>query len=120
MVAALRMMKASLALWLGAIALVACAPRATTTTTPAPPVPTRPAESGDISPGEVTTVAEGLAAPWSIAFSGDVALISERDTARIVEVSDEGALHELGVVPGVEPRGEGGLLDRSRRPPRCR
>ncbi|MFE7196368.1 PQQ-dependent sugar dehydrogenase [Microbacterium oxydans] len=110
MVAALRMMKASLALWLGAIALVACAPPAATPTTPATPAPTRPAESGDMSPGEVTTITEGLAAPWSIAFSGDAAFISERDTARIVEVSDEGALREVGVVPGVEPRGEGGLL----------
>lgn len=110
MMAAARMMKASLALWLGAIALVACAPPAVTPTTPTPPGPTRPAESGDMPAGEVTTIAEGLAAPWSIAFSGDVALISERDTARIVEVSDEGALREVGVVPGVEPRGEGGLL----------
>lgn len=105
MVAAVRMVKTSLALWLGAIALVACAP-----TNPTPPAPTRPAESGQMSLGEVTTIAEGLAAPWSIAFSGDVALISERDTARIVEVSEEGALREVGVVPGVEPRGEGGLL----------
>lgn len=93
------------ALCVVAIALVACTP-----TVPATPSPTLTASSGSISPERMTTIAEGVDAPWSIAFSGSTALISERDTARIVEVSDEGQLREVGVIGGVKPRGEGGLL----------
>jgi glucose/arabinose dehydrogenase len=100
-----RVLWVSAALSVAAFALVACAPPS-----PASPSPTLAAESRSISPGRMTTVAEGLDAPWSIAFSGSAALISERDTARIVEISDEGDLHVIGVIDGVEPRGEGGLL----------
>jgi glucose/arabinose dehydrogenase len=61
------------------------------------------------------TLARGLDTPWSIAFlpSGD-ALVSERDTARIVRVSRHGGSRLVGRVPGVVPNGdvggEGGLL----------
>lgn len=64
-------------------------------------------------PGDLptpTTVATGLAAPWSIAFHGETALVSERDTARIVEVGANGRTRQIGVIPGVEGSGEGGLL----------
>lgn len=60
--------------------------------------------------GETSTVVEDLAAPWSIAFHEGAALISERDTARVLEVSDDGDVREVAVIDGVEPRGEGGLL----------
>lgn len=87
------------------IALAACAPTA------APPSPSRlPDASGSVSAGTETTIVENLAAPWSIAFHDGVALISERDSARIVEVSDDGDVREVAVVDGVEPGGEGGLL----------
>ncbi|PRB15628.1 sorbosone dehydrogenase family protein [Microbacterium sp. MYb62] len=100
-----RVLRVSAALCVVAIALVACTP-----TSPASPSRTLSAEHGSLSPERRTTIAEGVDAPWSIAFSGGAALISERDTARIVEVSDEGTLREVGVIGGVEPRGEGGLL----------
>lgn len=60
--------------------------------------------------GESSTVVEDLAAPWSIAFYEGAALISERDTARVLEISDDGDVREVAVIDGVEPRGEGGLL----------
>ncbi|WP_226533118.1 PQQ-dependent sugar dehydrogenase [Microbacterium paraoxydans] len=72
--------------------------------------PTPQGGSAGGAPGEVSTVVEGLAAPWSIAFHEGAALISERDTARVLEVSDDGDVREIAVLDGVEPRGEGGLL----------
>ncbi len=53
---------------------------------------------------------DDLDAPWSIAFHGDVALVSERDSARVLEVGETGEVHEVAVIDGVEPGGEGGLL----------
>lgn len=56
------------------------------------------------------TVATGLAVPWGLAFlPGGSALVSERDTGRIVRVGD-GPVTAVGAVGGVVPRGEGGLL----------
>jgi glucose/arabinose dehydrogenase len=86
--------------------------------TPAP-APTRepsPAATGEpdgpVQPaGTPTVVATGLQAPWSIARLGSGStLLSERDTARIVEVTADGATREVGDVQGVVPQGEGGLL----------
>ncbi len=57
-----------------------------------------------------STIASGLDAPWGIAFLPDgSALVSERDTARILRVA-AGATSVVGTVDGVEPMGEGGLL----------
>jgi glucose/arabinose dehydrogenase len=56
------------------------------------------------------TVATGLQVPWGIAWLPDgSALVSERDTARIVGVG-RGSPRPVGTVEGVAPRGEGGLL----------
>lgn len=55
-------------------------------------------------------IATGLEAPWSIAFYGDTPLVSERDSARILEIDGSGALREVAVIKGVQSRGEGGLL----------
>lgn len=76
------------------------------------------ADSDEAVPSETTTsataggplVAENLGAPWSIAFRQDTPLISERDTARILELDEQGDAREVAVIDGVEPRGEGGLL----------
>ncbi|QAB17973.1 PQQ-dependent sugar dehydrogenase [Leucobacter muris] len=70
---------------------------------------------GGASPGAeaasgAETVATGLDAPWSIAFHGETPLVSERDTARIVELDAEGGSREVAVIDGVVPAGEGGLL----------
>ena len=56
-------------------------------------------------------VATGLAVPWGIAFlPDDSALVSERDTGRIVHVTPQGAVSRVGTVRGVDGSGEGGLL----------
>ncbi|GAA1844513.1 PQQ-dependent sugar dehydrogenase [Agromyces salentinus] len=61
--------------------------------------------------GVVETIAQGLQAPWSILRLPDGGvLVSERDTARIVEVSADGSLRVAGTVADVVPGGEGGLL----------
>lgn len=77
--------------------------------------------------GTVEVVAQGLEVPWSVAFvtadNADpedfTALVSERDSARILELdganSDSGAgstgsTREVATIDGVMPRGEGGLL----------
>ncbi|MFF2395698.1 PQQ-dependent sugar dehydrogenase [Nocardia sp. NPDC058114] len=60
--------------------------------------------------GPDTTVTEELDAPWSIAFHGSTALVSERDSARILEIGTDGTQYEVGVIEDVEPSGEGGLL----------
>jgi aldose sugar dehydrogenase len=57
------------------------------------------------------TVAENLRIPWGVAllpFGG--ALVSERDTARVLHIDLHGAVSEAGVVPGVVPSNQGGLL----------
>jgi len=59
---------------------------------------------------EPAVVVDGLDVPWSVAFYDGVALVSERDAARVLEIDDEGVAREVGVVAAVTPRGEGGLL----------
>ncbi|WP_280434487.1 PQQ-dependent sugar dehydrogenase [Nocardia carnea] len=69
-----------------------------------------PAASPSSPDGTVTTVTTDLAAPWSVAFHGDTALVSERDSARILELDADGNPREVGVIAGAAPAGEGGLL----------
>jgi glucose/arabinose dehydrogenase len=54
----------------------------------------------------------GLEAPWGLSFlPGGDALVSERDSARILRVPAAGGEPQvLTTLPGVLPRGEGGLL----------
>lgn len=59
---------------------------------------------------EPRIVAENLDAPWSIAFYDGAALVSERDSARILELDGAGQAREVATVDGVAPLGEGGLL----------
>src|SRR4051812_25330680 len=40
--------------------------------------------------GAPVSIVDDLQAPWSIAFHGDAALVSERDTGRIVELRVDG------------------------------
>ena len=56
-------------------------------------------------------VATGLDVPWGIAFLPDgSALVSERDSARVVHVTPDGDVSTVGTVQGVDGSGEGGLL----------
>ncbi|GHD13156.1 PQQ-dependent sugar dehydrogenase [Zhihengliuella salsuginis] len=88
-------------------ALVACSPGSA----PAPETPgTTAGAPSSSAPIEAGTVAEGLQAPWSIAFHGETPLVSERDTARILELDADGEARTVGAIAGVAPRGEGGLL----------
>jgi glucose/arabinose dehydrogenase len=76
-------------------------------TAPAPVV-TAPAAAHLGRPAVLT---RHLAVPWAIAFlpDGD-ALITERDSARLLRVTWPAGVTVAGTVPGVAPYGEGGLL----------
>ena len=98
--------------------VVAVAVLAGCTTDPGQAPSAQPSESvASAQPGEttssntdVTTVSSGLEAPWSIAFDGGTALLSERDSGRILELGDDGAPREVGTIDASTPMGEGGLL----------
>ncbi|WP_439693118.1 PQQ-dependent sugar dehydrogenase [Curtobacterium sp. SP.BCo] len=82
---------------------------ATATTAPTPDATT----AGLLVPnGETADVVTGLDAPWSVVRTGDGldALISERDSAKVLELTANGTTREVGTVDGVSSGGEGGLL----------
>jgi glucose/arabinose dehydrogenase len=85
----------------------------------APTVPTPTASGGATSTpggepdlGAPQQVATGLDTPWGLAFLPDGnALVAERDTSRIQQVSPGGGRpRQVYEVPGVDVGGEGGLL----------
>ncbi|PCN47362.1 glucose dehydrogenase [Curtobacterium sp. 'Ferrero'] len=85
-----------------------------------PPTPSRSAPGASTTPsvaalapdGETSDVVTDLEAPWSVVRTGDGrdALVSERDSARVLELTDDGTTRVVGTVPGVRHGGEGGLL----------
>ncbi|WP_255809271.1 PQQ-dependent sugar dehydrogenase [Leucobacter aridicollis] len=107
---------AAVALTAGAIAallsLAGCAaeqpaeppesPSPAPTTTPPTEEPSEP-----LGPRQSTT---GLAAPWSIAYVENSALVSERDSGKLIELTEDGASREIATIPGVVHGGEGGFL----------
>ena len=80
---------------------------------PAPPMisssPSVPPPAFVVPAGEPEVVASGFTTPWSVAFVGQAALVSQRDTGEILEIVGDGT-RVVGDVPDVAPRGEGGLL----------
>jgi glucose/arabinose dehydrogenase len=61
-------------------------------------------------PHVVRTAATGLQVPWGLTFLPDgSALVGERDSTRVLAVTD-GGVRPVGRVGGVSPRGEAGLL----------
>lgn len=107
------------------VALVACTtgpeatpPPSSTSTSAAPspsvestsPAVVEPSPEPRPDPGVPDTLTTGLKAPWSIAFRGDTAIVSERDGGRILEILEDGTTRLLGVVDGVVHRSESGLL----------
>lgn len=90
-----------------ALLLTAC----TAPEEPPPRVSTTTGPSGSSQPtAAVSVVAAGLDVPWSVAFHDGIPLVSERDSARILELDESGAAREVAVIDGVRPSGEGGLL----------
>jgi glucose/arabinose dehydrogenase len=65
----------------------------------------------DLPAAAVRTVATRLCAPWGLAFLPDgSALVTERDTTRILSVTADGRVTEVQRLTEARPRGEGGLL----------
>ena len=68
--------------------------------------------SAEAGPVEVETsvVATGLEAPWGLAFlPGGEALVTERDSSRLLRLDPSGTVEEVGTLPA-DGSGEGGLL----------
>jgi len=88
-------------------------PPAPTTATGTPPAtPPAPTPLPLVHPvGEPVVLTANLDAPWSILRLGSGStLLSERDTAQVLELLPDGRTRVAGTVPGVHPSGEGGLL----------
>ena len=61
--------------------------------------------------GPARQIVQSLRAPWAIGFlPGGDALVTERDSARVLRVTPAGRVTVVGVLPGVVPRSQGGLL----------
>jgi glucose/arabinose dehydrogenase len=119
-------MKAVATTLIALLALTACGsdgePTGTESPSPQPTTPTAeptspeaspsPEDEGPVRPRVVGTVAEGLEAPWGIAFLPDgSALVSERDTTRVLAVSPDGErVRRVGRIEAARPQGEAGLL----------
>ena len=66
---------------------------------------------GDPVPRVADVVADHLAVPWGIAFLPDgTALVTERDTGRVLAIAPSGGVREVGLVEEAAPQGEAGLL----------
>ncbi|MBX6384666.1 MAG: PQQ-dependent sugar dehydrogenase [Microbispora sp.] len=99
------------------LATVACAPEREGGGRTPPPFTASEATSAAAGSGETLTPARprtlvtGLTVPWAIAFlPGGDALVTERESGRLLRVTPRGEVHEAGVVEGVAASGEGGLL----------
>jgi glucose/arabinose dehydrogenase len=81
-------------------------------TTPAPPTSSSLASppSAHEPGGTRVTRTTGLQAPWSVVFVAGTPLIGERNSARILELDQDGSTREVGVIEGVAAQGESGLL----------
>jgi glucose/arabinose dehydrogenase len=67
--------------------------------------------AGPGRPRVVRTVTDGLEVPWGVAFlPGGAALVGERDSTRVLRVTEEGKVREVGRIEEAAPRGEAGLL----------
>lgn len=101
-------------------ALAACGPAAPapSPSASAPTATPEPSPSHTAQPivpleptGQLRDIATGLTSPWSVVrLDNDSALISERDTARIIELTPAGDTRVAGTIKGVRHGGEGGLL----------
>ncbi|WP_205543996.1 PQQ-dependent sugar dehydrogenase [Rubrobacter indicoceani] len=68
------------------------------------------AASGQTTPFRASVLADNLERPWGIDFlPGGDALLTERDTGRLLRVTPEGKMETVQVIPE-QGEGEGGLL----------
>lgn len=86
-----------------------------TDATPDGPVGTPTASGSRTAAGEAPrvtgTLASGLEVPWGIDVLDDgTALVTERDSRRVLAVDPSGEVREVGEVTEAAPEGEGGLL----------
>lgn len=93
------------AVWASAVVLLALALLAGCAS-----APEQGTGDGKPNPEAVEVIETGLEAPWSITFVGETPLVSERDSARILELDTRGKSSIVATIEGVAPRGEGGLL----------
>lgn len=99
---------------IAALALAGCSSPSETAIPNRTPLPSATLGTGvgPVTPaGAPTVLATDLTSPWSIVplHSGS-ALISERDTAKVVELTADGAVRTVDTISGVAHGGEGGLL----------
>lgn len=95
-----------------AVLLAGCMPTPEAEQTTAPtPVSSAPGDpTGQLTPqGDPTVLSTGLVTPWSVAFVDATALISERDTWNILELTGD-TTRVVGTVADVVQQGESGLL----------
>lgn len=83
---------------------------ATARTTPSPDA-SAPSVAAPFAVGEPEVLVSGLEVPWGLDFlaSGD-AIVTERDSLRLLRVTASGEVVELGVIAQGAPVGESGLL----------
>lgn len=114
---ALLMVSVSAAAFLTSCTTGSAGSRPTPSTAPVSGLPTpalpdsSPSPSGQVTAGSTPrTIASGFEAPWSVVLYDGATLVSERDSARILEIIDGGATRVVGTIAGVASAGEGGLL----------
>jgi glucose/arabinose dehydrogenase len=99
---------------LASVVLAGCSaePRPSPSGQPPPPSVTAAPDAGPVTPsGTPKVLVTGLVSPWSVVrLRSGSALISERDTANVLEYGTDGTVRVIGMVPGVGHGGEGGLL----------
>lgn len=79
--------------------------------TPEPTETPDPMTAGPVRPEGAGLVVGNLDVPWSVVrLDSGSTLISERDRGAVRELTPEGALRDLAIIPDVAPGGEGGLL----------
>ena len=85
-------------------------PNGTGTQSPSPSPTETTSAPANRKPKVVATLATGLEAPWGMDFLPDgTAVVTERDTRRVLAVTEDGAT-EIGTVDQAAPEGEAGLL----------
>lgn len=114
-------MRSRLALTSMALALGATTGCASNTPAPIPrttqptdlasqPTPSESPETGG-DPEPIGTLVDQLEVPWGLDFLPDGnAVVTERISGRVLEVTPDGALTRLGSLAGAVPEGEAGLL----------